>query len=147
MRFAACFWGYPHDVKGNHIWIFDSHKLELTRSVTLQELPMSNYVQVIRDLPATARVKLKDDDDADIMQLPVMATQNDVEPMFFDQAGTDQTNSPPSKFDSLNPRQNFDSVLDPDFEIDDVYMESTDLDVDPTRDIVPRGTWVMSMVL
>ena len=48
--------------------------MELTRSVTLPELPKSKYVQVIWDLPATARVNYEDDDDADIVHLTVMAT-------------------------------------------------------------------------
>ena len=68
-----------------------------------------------------------------------MATKSDVEPMIVDQAGTDQTILPPSIFEFLNPRQDFDSVSDPAFDIDDVYMELTDLDVDATPDIVPRG--------
>ena len=68
-----------------------------------------------------------------------MATKSDVEPMIVDQAGTDQTILPPSIFEFLNPRQDFDSVPDPAFDIYDVSMELTDINVDATRDIVSSG--------
>ena len=76
--FRCLFLGYSHDIKGYCVWNFDSDKMELTRSVTLQELLKSKYAQVIGDLPATARENYEDDDDADIVQLLVMATQSDV---------------------------------------------------------------------
>ena len=101
----------------------------------------------VSNLPATARVNYQDDNDADIVQLYVMATQSDVKSMVVGQAGTDQTIIHPSEFEYLNPRQDCDSVPDPAFNIDDVYMEPTDRDVDATQDIVPRGTWMISMVL
>ena len=60
--------------------------------------------------------------------------------MVVDQAGTDQTISPPSEFEILNPRQNFDSVPDLAFDIYDVVnMKPTDLDLDATRAIVLNG--------
>ena len=60
--FRCMFLGYSYDVKEYCVWNFDSDKLELTRSVTSQELPKSNYVQVIGDVPATARVNYEDDE-------------------------------------------------------------------------------------
>ena len=111
--------------------------------MTLQELPKSNYVQVIGDIQngdiqVTTRVDHDNDDDGDVFQLPITNTQRDVEPMVVDQTGTDQVILPPSEFGSITPRQDFEPVPDPAFDIDDVYMEPTELDVDTTRDIVPR---------
>ena len=45
--------------------------MERTRTVTLQELPKSKYVQVFNDLPANARVNYDNDDDAENLQLPI----------------------------------------------------------------------------
>jgi hypothetical protein len=87
-------------------------------------------------------VNYDDDDDTDVVQLTNISTQSDVEPMMVDQTGTDQVISPPSDFESLTPRQDFVHVPDPAFDIDDVHMEQSDLDVDMTRDIVSRGDLV-----
>ena len=140
--FRCMFLGYSHEVKGYRVWNFDSNRLEFTRSVTLQELPKSKNVQVIGDIPATIRVNYDDDDDTDVVQLPAISTQSDVEPMVVDQTGTDQVISPPSDFESLTPRQDFVHVPDPAFDIDDIHMEQSDLDVDTTRAIVSRGDLV-----
>ncbi|CAI5701832.1 unnamed protein product [Peronospora effusa] len=78
-----------------------------------------------------------DDDDVNIM-LPVPVTPNGVEPMTVDQTGNDQIVSPLSEFESLTLRQDYMHASDPAFDIDDIYMEPTDLDVDTNHDIVPR---------
>ena len=46
-------------------------------------------MQVIGGLPETTSVNYEDDDDTDIVQLPVVSTQSDVEPMVVDHTGID----------------------------------------------------------
>ena len=65
--------------------------------MTLPE-PTYKYVQGIQYYPVTALVNYEDDDDVNIVQLPIMFTQSDVEPMVVDQSGIDKTISPPSEF-------------------------------------------------
>uniref|UniRef100_A0AAV1UPU6 Retroviral polymerase SH3-like domain-containing protein n=1 Tax=Peronospora matthiolae TaxID=2874970 RepID=A0AAV1UPU6_9STRA len=86
--FQCMFLGYSHEVKGYCVWNFDSNRLELTRSVTLQELPKSKYVQVIANVPATTRASFDDDDDAGVVQLPSTSTHSEVELMIVDHTGT-----------------------------------------------------------
>ena len=66
------FLGYSHEVKGYRVWNLNSKRLEITRSVTFQELPKSKYVQVIGDIPVNTRMHHDDDDDVAMVRLSVL---------------------------------------------------------------------------
>ena len=138
-EFKCMFLGYSSGVKSYRVWNFGSKRLEITQSVTFQELLKSKYVQVVGDISVTTCMHHDDDDDAAIVQLPVSSTQSEGEPMAMDQESNDHINSPPSEFDVMGLRQDFMHASDPFFDIDDVYMEPTDLDMETNQDIVPRG--------
>ena len=70
--FRCMFLGYSHGVKGYRVWNFESDRLEITRSVILHELPRSTYVQVLEDIPVTTRVDTNNDDDEDVVRLPII---------------------------------------------------------------------------
>ena len=90
------FLGYLSGVKSYRVWNFDSKRLEITRSVTFQELLKSKYVQAVGDISVTTCMHHDDDDDAAIVQLPVSSTQSEGEPMAMDQESNNHINSPPS---------------------------------------------------
>ena len=94
--FKCMFLGYLSGVKSYRVWNFDSKRLEITRSVTFQELLKSKYVQAVGDISVTTCMHHDDDDDAAIVQLPVSSTQSEGEPMAMDQKSNDHINSPPS---------------------------------------------------
>lgn len=59
--------------------------------------------------------------------------------MEVDDICNSQIISPPNDFEFLDPRHDHLDTSDPAFDIDDVYMEPTDMDMDMNRDIVPKG--------
>ena len=81
-------------------------------------------MQVVGDTHVTTHMQHDDDDDADMMQVPVPSTQHEVEPMTVDQTGNDQIISPPSDFESLDPRQDFVHASEPAFDIDDTWSQA-----------------------
>ena len=97
--FRCMFLGYAHEVKGYRVWNFDSEKVEITRSVTFQELPKTKYVKVICDIPVNARTYHEDDDDEAVEELPFASNQSEAEPMEVDDASTGQIISPPNEFE------------------------------------------------
>ena len=59
---------------------------------------------------------------------------------------TNQTFQLPSKCGFPNPRQDFDNVSDPAFDIDDVYIEPADPDLYATKTLCLGETWTISMI-
>ena len=70
------------------------------------------------------------DDDAAIVELPVLSAQSEGEMMAMDQESNEQIISPSSEFEVLGLRQDFFHASDPALDIDDVYMEPTDLNME-----------------
>ncbi|TMW55192.1 hypothetical protein Poli38472_013954 [Pythium oligandrum] len=79
--------GYSESTKGYRVWNKDANKLEVVRSVVLQEVERPQFVHVV---PHSERAVLQQDDDDNVM--PITTTKpSGPEPMDIDDEGSHET--------------------------------------------------------
>ncbi|KAJ0392071.1 hypothetical protein ATCC90586_011078 [Pythium insidiosum] len=78
--FRCMLLGYSEVTKGYRVWNMDANKLEVVRSVVLQEIEQPQFMNVVPDTAPTV-VKQDDDEDVVLMGSAVPTDPNDTQPM------------------------------------------------------------------